>query len=379
MTHSGVFAVLSIFIAGGIFGLGCSDSEQEPVASGAGQDAGTVPAPGGEDAPTPGETPSEPPGDGEPDPDDGDDPDDEPSPSCSAGETRECNVDLLCTGISTCSSDGQFGPCECGPTTTELRGAIGATCTSDADCAGGGRCMTAEGNDFLGAGGPAGGYCTFDCAVTEDCTAHDPESICSPVGRDQSLICIRTCLSKSAEPGEAKCLNRTDVACVSVAAAGIEQFAVERQLGFCAPQCGSDEDCPAGRRCHRQGGICTDFPAPGAPSGSACQIDADCDGRACEDRVGGVGTCTASCVLGALSGCGFGANASPRDAGCVVPVVAAGGFSEGPGDRGLCLELCDVDSDCQQFDSGFGCRALNAGLSAFFGRAGACARGAASD
>jgi hypothetical protein len=255
---------------------------------------------------------------------------------------------------------------------------VGARCASDGDCAGGAFCMTASGNDFLGQGGPAGGYCTFACNATAECTELDPSSVCSPVGPDDSSVCIRTCLSKEADPGEAKCLNRTDVACESVVTQGIEPFTADRQLGFCAPRCGSDDECPAGRVCHRQGGVCTDLPAPGAPVGSACGVDTDCDGRACEDQVDGVGVCTANCVLGSLSGCGFGGSAEPREAACVIPAISAGRFSEGPGDLGLCLELCDVDADCLRTAEGFGCRPLNADLTVFFGRAGACSRGAAN-
>lgn len=292
---------------------------------------------------------------------------------CNPGETRSCNVDLLCTGTATCSSDGQrFGPCECVATPSAV---VGTTCQSDSDCFAGARCMAATSNEYLGQGGPAGGYCTFTCTDTSDCTERDPSSVCSPVGPDETSVCIRTCLSKAPEPGEAKCLNRTDVVCLSVVAAGQEPLSADRQVGFCAPRCGSDEDCPNGRLCHRQGGICTDFPAPGEPVGSACQLDSNCDGQACEDRIDGVGTCTASCVLGALSGCGYGASATARDAACVTPVVSAGGFSEGPGDAGLCLELCDEATDCQQAASGFVCVPLNDQLSTFFGRLGACARG----
>jgi hypothetical protein len=203
---------------------------------------------------------------------------------------------------------------------------------------------------------------------------HDPQSECAALGPEGSLFCTRTCLSKDAEVGEGKCLNRTDVVCLSEVTSGVP-LAVERQSGLCIPFCGSDEDCPEGRYCHRQGGFCTDFISPGASIGSACTIDADCDGNNCEDRDdAGVGVCTANCVLGSLSGCGYGRDVESRDAACVVPVVAAGRFSEGPGDLGLCLELCDVPEDCQQASAGFACRPLNPGLATFLGRPGACGR-----
>jgi hypothetical protein len=307
------------------------------------------------------------------------DPDAGPTTFCTPGETQPCQFEFLCSGLATCSPDGSaFGVCDCGALSSDVVGIVGARCESDADCADGAFCMSASSDDFVGPGGPAGGYCTFSCMGDTDCTVHDPISICSPVAADGSSVCIRLCQSKDPAPGEAKCLNRSDVVCASVVTQGIEQFTADRQLGFCAPRCGSDDDCPQGRVCHRQGGICTDMPAPGAPVGSACNIDDDCDGRACEDRVNGVGVCTASCVLGSLAGCGFGREVSSRDAACVVPVVAAGGFSEGAGDMGFCLELCDVDADCQQAGAGFVCRALTEDFATFFGRPGACARGAAA-
>ena len=297
---------------------------------------------------------------------------------CTPGATRECVFDQLCSGVATCAADGRgFGACSCGSTPSDGSGGIvGAACRSDADCKGGATCITAAGNGWLGDRGPAGGYCTFSCVDDPACAAHDPWSRCVPLGPDDSLFCIRTCLSKDAEAGEAKCLNRPDLACVSTAADQVELIAAERQPGYCAPRCGSDEECPPGRFCHRQVGACTDVLSPGAPSGSRCELTSDCDGRQCVGRDGnddGVGVCSALCVLGSASGCGYAHDSSRRDVGCVTPLVAAGRFSEGPGDLGLCQELCDVDTDCVQNATGFACRPLNETLAAFLGRSGACA------
>ncbi|HVZ32564.1 MAG TPA: hypothetical protein VG963_09060, partial [Polyangiaceae bacterium] len=231
-------------------------------------------------------------------------------------------------------------------------------------------------------GGPAGGYCTFACADTPDCTQRDPESRCVPMGANDSLYCIRTCLSKDADPGEAKCLNRPDLVCLSEAAAGVVPLAVERQPGVCAPRCSDDSQCPSGRVCHRQAGICTPGRSPGAPVGSRCELTTDCDGKKCENRVqvddgdAGtqlVGTCTADCLLGVLEGCGYAHDDPSRKAACITPLVASGRFSEGPGDVGVCRELCDVDSDCLQAPV-FVCRPLTDALVAYTGRKGACVR-----
>jgi hypothetical protein len=295
--------------------------------------------------------------------------------SCTPGETQSCLREQLCTGIATCAADGRgFGACECASTPAIGLAIVGAACTRDADCSDGATCMTANGNLWAGAGGPAGGYCTFPCEDSSECTVHDPQSGCIGVGPERAGYCLRSCLSKDAEPGEAKCLNRSNLACISEAATGNVGISAERQPGFCAPRCGSDDECPLGRVCHRQGGVCTPFPSPGAPVGSACMFEADCDGQACESRIDGVGVCTADCVLGSLAGCGYAATAELRKAGCITPLVAAGRFSEGPGDVGICRELCDVDSDCLQAANGFVCRPLTEALAAFTGRTGACAR-----
>ena len=54
-------------------------------------------------------------------------------------------------------------------------------------------------------------------------------------------------------------------------------------------------------------------------------------------------------------------------------LVSAGRFSEGPGDLGLCRELCSVDSDCQRANEGFICRPMTPALVEYTGRPGACA------
>jgi hypothetical protein len=151
---------------------------------------------------------------------------------------------------------------------------------------------------------------------------------------------------------ENKCLGRRNVACNSVAFLQLEEYAGgTRQSGWCFPQCGSDEDC-SGRSCDLARGLCTDTPATGAALGSPCETGDDCSGNLCvavgpDDRF-----CSASCVFGQPVGCGYGLNASPRDASCFAPRVRGFLDSEGDGDVGLCIELCDVDSDCTQFAAG---------------------------
>jgi hypothetical protein len=210
-------------------------------------------------------------------------------------------------------------------------------------------------------------------AGDDECTALDSESLCAQLGADGGEYCIRRCRSLEAEPGEAKCLNRTDLVCVSAAADGDEPFDGRRQDGYCAARCGSDEECPAGRVCDAELGICTAEPAPGLGIGARCTLDQNCSSNRCEERDDdGAGVCSALCVLGALGGCGYGRAPSSRDAACLSPLVSSAGFSEGPGDLGLCRELCDQASDCDRASEGWLCAPINAGAVDFFGRSGAC-------
>jgi hypothetical protein len=302
-----------------------------------------------------------------------------PGGPCTAGATQACSFDLLCTGVQTCGDDGSFGTCVCDTSALLGGGIIGARCEADGDCAGGATCLRADSNIYLGAGGPAGGYCSFPCSVLsqdpydDDCDTHDLQSFCAPLGPDGATYCLRTCFSLDPDPGEAKCLNRPELVCISRAAGGSEPFNGMRQEGYCAPQCGSDADCPDGRVCHAQAGICTDAQVAGAPIGARCTLDTECSGLACEDLdPQNVGVCTAACTLGSLSGCGYARDASSRGAACITPQVAAGRFSEGVGDLGFCRELCDVAEDCERADEGWVCSPINEGAATFFGRPGAC-------
>lgn len=298
--------------------------------------------------------------------------------SCEPGETRACQLDFICQGEQTCAADGRgFGACDCGTAALVGSGAVGARCETDADCVGGATCLTEAGTQWRGApGGPAGGYCSLRCTDNAECEALDSQSVCLSFAPGEGSYCIRTCLSKDPEPGEAKCLNRPDVSCVSVAAQGDPEnpFIADRQNGYCGPRCGSNSDCTGGRFCHRNAGLCTANIAAGAVIGSRCTVDRDCDGGSCEDRDSeGVGTCTALCVLGALNGCGYAADTTLREAACLTPLVAAGRFAEGAGDLGLCRELCDVVEDCQRALEGWVCTPLRADRAEFVGRPGACA------
>ncbi len=278
---------------------------------------------------------------------------------CLPGETRLCNGPLACQGAETCEAGGQrFGACDCGTAPVSLdAGAPGvgrsrvnqlaARCETDGDCGVDLACWPAAAQSFYNrAGGAAGGYCTAACVTAEDCTALDPLAVCG------DGLCHLGCFSGEARPGEGKCLDRADVTCWSGAALGIAVFnGTVRQSGLCLPACGSDEDC-GGRSCDLAIGLCVDTATPGAPIGAACDSAEVCAGRICQQSAAGPFFCTAPCTFGTL-GCGYGSNAEPREAMCLVVAVFDANGSEGLGDVGLCLEVCDGAVDCSQ--SGWQC------------------------
>jgi hypothetical protein len=75
-------------------------------------------------------------------------------------------------------------------------------------------------------------------------------------------------------------------------------------------------------------------------------------------------------VFGQPVGCGDGVSAEPRNYACLQPLIRGTFSAEGIGDVGLCVEVCDVDADCAQVESGFVCRPDD--RVAAVGRAGFC-------
>lgn len=307
---------------------------------------------------------------------------DDEARACVPQETRLCAGVGRCQGVQSCLPDGSgWGDCDCSGPPREGTGGtmgdmpltplVGRACTEDAQCGEGLTCFTSTSNDFLG-GGPAHGYCSLACNEDAQCTSIDGRSECVVTGAGASGLCIRTCRSGDpASVAENKCLGRIDLACNSEAFLGLATFTGARQVGWCYPQCGSDEDCP-GRRCDLARGLCVDTLTEGLPFGARCTSDQECAGRRCAGVAPGEAFCSAPCVFGQPTGCGFGLSASPRGAACVVPQVQGILSAEGAGDVGLCGELCAEDSECEQAASrGWVCQ-TSANFEANFGRPGLC-------
>jgi hypothetical protein len=311
---------------------------------------------------------------------------------CVKGETRMCTCVGGIRGVQACVDSSSYGECDCsgngiagssavdpGP---ELRILVGRPCRADAECGEGLGCITAESDAFGGLGGVAGGYCTKGCntaTTATDCAGVDPESDCLAFDQAGNGLCFRTCLTQDPVPGEEKCLNRTNVACNSEAALGLNGVDSNRTTGWCLPRCNSDLECP-GRVCNAANGICQTAQLSGLPIGAPCTAATDCAGRVCLQADEDERVCAAQCVYQGLtfqpSACGYAQ--APRGAACLIPAFSSAIGTEGVGDLGACLEVCDVDADCEQVAIGWFCRPV-AGIQVISGRAGYCLPASARD
>jgi hypothetical protein len=310
---------------------------------------------------------------------------DDDGQACEPGEIRACALaGSQCEAVQVCSSDGAgYGDCACpgmgsagsagagsggsgggsnggaagaggaevDPLFEPGERAIGAPCTSDAQCPTGPAgeaplfCITAGSTEQFTTGGPQGGYCSAACDSNADCTALDGLSACSRAG-----YCIGLC-----QPGAAdtaiKCFEERAQACI--------ENPNTPDLGACLPICQSDAGCGAGLFCDlgRGGlGLCSATAPTGGDVGAPCAEETqatDCKSGLCLSFQDGSGSfCSANCTFGALAGCGFAEEISvPREAVCAQTQLEDGGN----GDIGFCLELCDTAADCAQVGAGWIC------------------------
>jgi len=314
-----------------------------------------------------------------------------------------------CAGQQTCNAEGTgFGPCECSsagsagsgggamvgtgggkatgtggaagssntPTNT-LPGSVGGLCNTDADCPAdpvtGDRpltCIKASSDAEFGLGGPAGGYCSLQCANTQDCNAVDSFSGCASINPDDSKpgYCIALCQT-GVDPGGPN--GATLLKCVGAEACA--PASSMSNIGACYPVCTSDASCGSGRVCDIGTGLCVTTLPAGGGIGAACTQateDTDCASHICLQFNSGEGFCSGSCLLDTLEGCGFEeATTAPRKAACLAPQFQGAGA----GDIGFCVELCDTATDCTQ--AGWECSlfgADGASLAQALGRAGSC-------
>jgi hypothetical protein len=256
--------------------------------------------------------------------------------------------------------------------------ALGAICSSNADCGASLVCKLPNANDFLG-GGPARGYCTMDCSSwsagdggpTDPCPALGKGAMCvsfdaNPNDPTPHAFCAKGCTEGPPVTSQTfgqfdpnKCHGRQDVIC-----AGLED-SFGTPVGFaCIPNCTRDSDCSSsGRVCDPRWNVCVITPNTGSPLGSNCTLWAESKGDA---GVACAGLCLAvlktneagntdpnniahfcsqSCVFGSLNSCGY--NNSPKAGICIYAMSTSGN-----GDQGFCGQMCDVDAQClDQYDN----------------------------
>jgi hypothetical protein len=179
-----------------------------------------------------------------------------------------------------------------------------------------------------------------------DCVDSDPGAICVSHASGPAF-CFQEC-APSRPSFPAQCNGRSELLCLPLSGG---------ERGYCAPACQTDGDC-APRACDLGSGLCSDSVSEGAAIGGACSADGDCAAGLCLSLPGQPPACTGLCTLGSIAGCGFGESDSERSAACTGGAAADLGLGLGVG---LCQELCDVDEDCLQAESGWGCSPWSTG------------------
>jgi hypothetical protein len=303
------------------------------------------------------------------------------------------------TGGTSATGGSSTGGTGGGPTTR-----LGRACVNNDECGAGLECVTAASARFNGAG-PAGGYCTADCAGdAASCQQFDPDAICLNFGDDANPVnfCMLGCTfgptslqqldpSKCHARGEVACsplFSPTGTACTTDAQCGADEicggadgcFAI---IPACLPQCNSDVDCGGALKCDPRDGQCRTATPTGKNVGDPCtQMDGgvgeECKGN-CTGFVAGTSgdpltyMCAENCTTGIIPSCGWdGPGSGDATAFCLfASSVLFDRGGPGAGDRGSCGQLCDCNNDCTNPD--LICRdAANANFTTATGRQGYC-------
>jgi len=219
---------------------------------------------------------------------------------------------------------------------TQAGGTVGATCSSDADCAQGLSCWRDDGNETRF---PSHGMCTVSCAADATiCTKLSPAAVCMQLvsGDPDAKRCVEQCslhspsfTSLSAGMPTGKCHGRNDMACTP-----------SNTGGGCVPACNDDSACTTGK-CSVKTGFCQSGQVePWTDKmGQAVSSNFDCPAGVVVS--GGVTVCVPSCTLGVVPSCNWKGTNADATAACVF-----GQSPFGQGDQGGCLALCNCDGDC---------------------------------
>lgn len=243
---------------------------------------------------------------------------------------------------------------------------IGTACESSQQCQTGLECLTSKSNS-LTVGGPAHGFCTFQCGDADtptaeadaECQKLDPNSVCHYFD-EETAYCVQRCTFGVPD----KCQNRDDVvcdlviheapgavSCTSDDACDIGDRCLLNNEGdveglcyatpqVCLPRCNSDQDCPSGRHCEPRTGECTDEAPTGKQFDEPCDPDAEVD--ECQGFCASDGFCVQKCIIGTYPSCGSTSN-TEATADCFFSAYQ----NTDVGDVGLCGALCDCTADCR--------------------------------
>jgi hypothetical protein len=230
---------------------------------------------------------------------------------------------------------------------------LGTQCAADTDCptspncTGKPICATSAGKDPVFQGGPSNGYCTMACQSSGDCPG--VANICLKPANATEGRCVLGCtlgnpdLMYLNDPLDAfKCQGREDVACSRLKAGDV-----------CMPTCGNDTECPMGRYCNLEAGICVDGPKPtGTKLGMSCDpmamTNPCANGFCIGSGAGKPGFCTGVCPLG--GDINYGDCGGVENGLCLYfPVISgcpAGKSCVGAGDQGFCGGGCKAHDEC---------------------------------
>lgn len=290
-------------------------------------------------------------------------------PACSDNETEQPN--------SSSGSGGSGGTGDSGPTNNATNAGgtgaggnatseIGVFCEVTQDCQTGLECLTSRSNT-LTQGGPAHGFCSFQCGDAEtptaeadaECQKLDPNSVCHYFDED-TAYCVQRCTFGAAE----KCQNRDDVVCDIVLhqapgavactsnddcdigdgclanAEGSTEGTCYSTPQVCLPRCNSDQDCVSGRYCDPGSGECVDEEPTGKIFDEPCDPDAEVD--ECAGFCANDGFCAEKCIIGTYPACRSSSN-DEATADCLF----LGHEDANVGDVGFCGALCDCTADCR--------------------------------
>ncbi|HKQ71378.1 MAG TPA: hypothetical protein VJT73_18670 [Polyangiaceae bacterium] len=248
---------------------------------------------------------------------------------------------------------------------------LGRVCAVDADCTGL-ACVKASDSTMAG-GGPAHGYCSTPCSLSDDpiCAAIGGKCLdfSRKAGGPPETWCVQICQRGGAASSLDKCHARRDVACTAASVNG----GVPSGDGYCLPTCNADLDCGP-RHCDPLYGVCVDAVSSGAPTGTSCAAPVIDGGDAapatmCSGSCLSIGSTTRVCAQRCAYQSPDACHLPDADADGGIGAYSACLFvssNTGPGDEAHCGQLCDSVTDClDQSDPGVYCDKSDAALKAF--------------